>query len=62
MCRWNSGFFFEHEALKDYDYYWRVEPDVRFFCDIDYDPFAFMAKNELKYGFAVPFLKYLLPF
>ncbi|RPA85769.1 nucleotide-diphospho-sugar transferase, partial [Ascobolus immersus RN42] len=51
MCRWNSGFFFEHEALKDYDYYWRVEPDVRFFCDLDYDPFSFMAKNELKYGF-----------
>ena len=29
MCRWNSGYFYKHPALKDYDYYWRVEPDVR---------------------------------
>ena len=29
MCRWNSGFFYEHPALNAYDYYWRVEPDVR---------------------------------
>jgi len=29
MCRWNSGFFYKHPVLKDYDYYWRVEPDVR---------------------------------
>jgi mannosyltransferase len=24
MCRWNSGLFSEHPALKDYQYYWRV--------------------------------------
>lgn len=28
MCRWNSGFFYKHPILKDYDWYWRVEPDV----------------------------------
>lgn len=29
MCRWNSGFFYRHPRLKDFDWYWRVEPDVR---------------------------------
>lgn len=28
MCRWNSGFFYKHPFLKNYDWYWRVEPDV----------------------------------
>lgn len=56
MIRWNSGFFYDHPALASYDYYWRVEPDVHFFCDIHYDPFAFMAANELVYGFNMAIL------
>ena len=28
MCRWNSGFFYKHPRLKQFDWYWRVEPDV----------------------------------
>lgn len=28
MCRWNSGFFYKHPFLKDYDWYWRVEPEA----------------------------------
>ncbi|KAL8637503.1 MAG: hypothetical protein Q9228_005230 [Teloschistes exilis] len=51
MCRWNSGFFYRHPRLKDFDWYWRVEPDVHFFCDIDYDVFRFMRDNNMKYGF-----------
>lgn len=31
MCRWNSGFFYKHPRLRDFDWYWRVEPDVSFF-------------------------------
>lgn len=30
MCRWNSGFFYKHPRLADFDFYWRVEPDVSF--------------------------------
>jgi hypothetical protein len=30
MCRWNSGFFYRHPILNDFDWYWRVEPDVSF--------------------------------
>ena len=29
MCRWNSGFFYKHPRLAEFDFYWRVEPDVR---------------------------------
>ncbi|KAI0062269.1 glycosyl transferase [Artomyces pyxidatus] len=58
MCRFNSGFFFQHELLQPYRYYWRVEPDVRYFCDLDYDPFAFMESNGKTYGFTVALEEY----
>ena len=51
MCRWNSGFFYHHPALAEYNFYWRVEPDVHFFCDINYDVFRFIRDNGIKYGF-----------
>lgn len=46
MCRFNSGvsrhcsllanlqFFFRHPLLEQYDYYWRIEPSVKFFCEL----------------------------
>jgi alpha 1,2-mannosyltransferase len=57
MCRWNSLFFFHHPALSSYEYYWRVEPDVHFFCHVPYDPFAFLASNNLVYGFNMNILE-----
>ncbi|ORX46290.1 glycosyl transferase [Hesseltinella vesiculosa] len=53
MCRFQSGFFFRHPLLDEYEYYWRVEPHVKFFCDIDYDVFQMMKDNDLKYGFNI---------
>ncbi|KAF2095802.1 glycosyltransferase family 15 protein [Rhizodiscina lignyota] len=53
MCRWNSGFFYKHPALLNTRYYWRVEPHVHFFCDIDYDVFAWMEDHNKTYGFTV---------
>ncbi|OAD67299.1 glycosyltransferase family 15 protein, partial [Phycomyces blakesleeanus NRRL 1555(-)] len=53
MCRYQSGFFFNHPLLDNYDWYWRVEPGVKFFCDITYDPFLYMQKNNKQYGFVV---------
>jgi len=58
MCRYNSGFFYRHELLKDYDYYWRVEPSVQFFCDLDYDPFLIMQDGNKVYGFTVSLYEY----
>ncbi|KAK4451839.1 family 15 putative glycosyltransferase [Podospora aff. communis PSN243] len=53
MCRWNSGMFYKHPALKDMQYYWRVEPKVHFFCDVDYDVFRYMQDNNKTYGFTI---------
>ncbi|KAG2137162.1 glycosyltransferase family 15 protein [Suillus bovinus] len=53
MCRFNSGFFFRHELLTPYKWYWRVEPDVRYYCDLDYDPFVFMKDHTKVYGFTI---------
>jgi alpha 1,2-mannosyltransferase len=58
MCRYNSGFFYEHELLSTYDYYWRVEPSVKFFCNLDYDPFRLMKEGKKKYGFVVSLYEY----
>lgn len=53
MCRWNSGLFYKHPALADMQYYWRVEPNVHFFCDVDYDVFRYMRDNNKTYGFTI---------
>ncbi|KAI9279595.1 nucleotide-diphospho-sugar transferase [Sporodiniella umbellata] len=58
MCRFQSGFFFRHPLLSQYDYYWRVEPHVEFKCDIDYDPFRVMREKKAKYGFAISLHEY----
>ena len=53
MCRWNSGLFYKHPALANTQYYWRVEPKVHFFCDVDYDVFRYMQDNNKTYGFTI---------
>ncbi|KAA8916640.1 hypothetical protein TRICI_001266 [Trichomonascus ciferrii] len=53
MCRWNSGKFYNHPELDKYHYYWRVEPKTSYFCDIDYDVFAYMDTNDKDYGFVI---------
>lgn len=59
MCRYNSGFFYRHPLLEEYDYYWRVDHDVKFYCDINYDIFEFFKVNKLKYGFVMTMHEYL---
>ncbi|CCE64183.1 hypothetical protein TPHA_0G03430 [Tetrapisispora phaffii CBS 4417] len=51
MCRFNSGFFYKLEELRNIDYYWRIEPSVRFKCDIPYDVFQYMRRHKKIYGF-----------
>ncbi|KAI0093952.1 glycosyltransferase family 15 protein [Irpex rosettiformis] len=58
MCRFNSGFFFRHPLLQNYKYYWRIEPDVNFFCDLDYDPFLIMEDQKKVYGFTISLYEY----
>lgn len=51
MCRFNSGNFYQVPHMKQFKYYWRVEPSVSYYCDIDYDLFQFMEDNDKVYGF-----------
>jgi alpha 1,2-mannosyltransferase len=53
MCRYFSGFFFDHPLLKSYEYYWRLEPGVEFFCKIPFDPFLAMIEEKKLYGFVI---------
>ncbi|PVU99641.1 hypothetical protein BB559_000540 [Furculomyces boomerangus] len=53
MCRFNSGFFYKHPLVQNLKYYWRLEPNIDFYCDIDYDPFKFMRENKKIYSFVI---------
>ena len=53
MCRFYSGFFHQHPLLQEFEYYWRMEPDVHYYCDLDYDPFVFMEDRGVQYGFVI---------
>lgn len=58
MCRFESGFFFRQPLMNEYEYYWRVEPSIKLFCDIDYDVFKYMADNKKKYSFVLSLYEY----
>ncbi|KAI9756818.1 MAG: alpha-1,2-mannosyltransferase (Kre5) [Lichina confinis] len=53
MCRFYSGFFYKHELLQKYEWYWRLEPEIKYFCDITYDPFVQMERANKTYGFTI---------
>lgn len=59
MCRYESGFFFRHPLMLDYEWYWRVEPSIELYCDINYDPFKFMADQKKKYSFVLSLYEYV---
>src|SRR5271170_7250733 len=59
MCRYNSGFFFRHPLLLKYAWYWRVEPDIDFYCSMPYDPFTFMRENDKVYSFVMSLPEYI---
>lgn len=54
MCRFNSGLFFQLEEMKKYRYYWRVEPEIQYNCDLfETDWFKYMRENKKKYAFTL---------
>ena len=59
MCRYNSGFFFRHPLMMKYAWYWRVEPDIDFYCSVNYDPFTFMRENDKVYSFVISMPEYI---
>jgi len=59
MCRFESGFFFRQPLMLNYEYYWRVEPSIELYCDINYDVFKFMETNKKKYSFVLSLYEYV---
>lgn len=53
MCRFYSGSFYKHPLLDRFEWYWRLEPEIKYFCDITYDPFIEMARANKTYGFTI---------
>ncbi|KAF8454303.1 glycolipid 2-alpha-mannosyltransferase [Terfezia claveryi] len=53
MCHFYSGYFYKHELLLKYKWYWRLEPEINFFCDLTYDPFIHMERANKTYGWVI---------
>lgn len=53
MCRYYSKGFYKHPRMKQFKYYWRLEPSTNYFCQLDYDVFKFMEKNDKVYGYVL---------
>jgi alpha 1,2-mannosyltransferase len=51
MCRFMSGLIFQHSAVKDYQYLWRLDTDSFLLDKVDYDVFELMKKNDYIYGY-----------
>lgn len=58
MCRYQSGWFSQSPLLDEYEYYWRVDTDIKLYCDFQYDIFKFMKTNKKKYGFILSVSEY----
>ncbi|KAK1348147.1 hypothetical protein LUQ84_002523 [Hamiltosporidium tvaerminnensis] len=59
MCRFFSGFFYRHPLVQKYDFYWRLEPGVTYYCYLDFDPFKFMREKNKLYGFVITMVDFL---
>ena len=50
MCRFYGGFAYSHPILRGFDYFWRLDSNVRFHCVPPYDPAQWMIERDLDYG------------
>eukprot|EP01135_Chromosphaera_perkinsii_P009469 Nk52_evm12s1763 gene=Nk52_evmTU12s1763 len=55
MCRFNSGPFFQLSILAKYDWFWHLDDDVHYLCQLRYDPLGYMKENGIVYGFGMMF-------
>jgi len=58
MCHFNSGYFYKQKRLLDYEWYFRVEPNVQYMCDFQYDPFELLRSTNKVYGFVIAIHEY----
>ena len=51
MCRFFTGWMYEQEILKNYEYYLRLDTDSFIHSPVKYDFFEWMKTNMCEYGF-----------
>lgn len=54
--RYMSGFFFQHELTKKYDYYWKLDAESELSCDMfqaSMDPFVELHNKKKLFGFTI---------
>ncbi|KAM0755005.1 nucleotide-diphospho-sugar transferase, partial [Meredithblackwellia eburnea MCA 4105] len=52
MSRFFSGFFWKHPATINFDYIFRLDEGIKFWCKLNYDPFILMQQLNKKYAFS----------
>ncbi|KAH0284525.1 glycosyltransferase family 15 protein, partial [Aureobasidium sp. EXF-3399] len=53
MCRFYSMKFYDHPAMQQFKWYWRLEPGISFECPITFDPFAYMSRENKRYAYTI---------
>ncbi|KAF9430552.1 Anaphase-promoting complex subunit 2 [Podila epigama] len=51
--RYLSGFLAQHPLLDPFEFFWRVDPGLEIYCDIQDDPMLEMKKNQQTFGFSL---------
>jgi len=51
MCHFFSKDIYRHPALKEFDWYWRLDDDSFLLSKIPYDVFSFMNERNFTYGY-----------
>ncbi|KAJ3413509.1 alpha 1,2-mannosyltransferase 2.4.1 [Chytridiales sp. JEL 0842] len=46
-----AGYLAQQEALKNIDYYWKIESGTKYYCNMHYDPFFMMKGLGKKYSY-----------
>ncbi|KAG0316260.1 alpha 1,2-mannosyltransferase 2.4.1 [Dissophora globulifera] len=51
--RYASGFLAQHPLLDSYEIFWRIDPGVDIYCDLEEDPMLALAKSGKKFGWSL---------
>ncbi|KAF9112788.1 alpha 1,2-mannosyltransferase 2.4.1 [Mortierella sp. AM989] len=51
--RYMSGFVAQHELLDSYEFFWRIDPGVEIFCDVEEDPMLTLKRSAQKFAWSL---------
>ncbi|VDB83018.1 unnamed protein product [Peniophora sp. CBMAI 1063] len=58
LFRYLAKKFADHELMRKYRYYWRVDPKHQYLCDVHSDPFRVMEQRNMSLGFTITTREY----